>query len=104
MPTRLFVSLSLLAVLVSPLFSPIGSSPAEITPFESPPATTHDIQTASSSSNVELVGHAGGAVDVVAVNGTYAYVSEGQSLTVLDISNPTAPKRSAKLSSYQAMC
>jgi len=41
--------------------------------------------------NVELVGHIGGVTHAVAVQGNHAYIGNGPSFTVLDISNPTSP-------------
>ena len=49
------------------------------------PATTDDAK------NVELVGRLGGLTYAVAVQGDYAYVGEGYSLTVLDVSNSAWP-------------
>lgn len=41
--------------------------------------------------NIELVTSVGGRVDAVAVNGNYAYIGEGSSVVVLDVSNPATP-------------
>ena len=41
--------------------------------------------------NVELMGHVGGYINTVAVQGHYAYIGEGPQLTILDISNPASP-------------
>jgi hypothetical protein len=41
--------------------------------------------------NVRLVGHIGGDCYGVATQGNYAYVAEGFSLRILDMSNPSAP-------------
>ena len=43
---------------------------------------------AADAQNVEFIGHIGGPTYAVAVQGNYAYVGEGPSLTILDISNP----------------
>lgn len=42
--------------------------------------------------NVEHIGHIGGQITAVAIQGNYAYIGEGWSLRILDISNPSAPK------------
>ncbi|MBI5952267.1 MAG: hypothetical protein HY865_11465 [Chloroflexi bacterium] len=42
---------------------------------------------------LELVGHIGGSVQSVFTTGSYAYVSIGPEIAVLDISNPSHPKR-----------
>jgi len=41
--------------------------------------------------NIQLVASAGGRIDAVAVNGSFAYVGEGSSFVVLDVSNPASP-------------
>lgn len=41
------------------------------------------------ASTVELVGHVGGLVTAVAVEGTYAYIGMGPRLVILDISTPS---------------
>ena len=41
--------------------------------------------------NIDLVGSIGGRVDAVAVSGNYAYLGEGSSLLVLNVSNPSTP-------------
>jgi hypothetical protein len=46
---------------------------------------------------IEYVGGFGGTIAGLAVNGTVAYVGEGSSLTVLDISDATHPIRLARL-------
>jgi hypothetical protein len=40
---------------------------------------------------VEFVGHIGGYTYAVALQGNYAYIGEGPSLTILDISDPASP-------------
>ena len=46
---------------------------------------------------VSLVGSVGGSDFGVAVQGNYAYVGEGRSLLVLDISTPSSPSRVGKV-------
>ncbi|MGD0769947.1 MAG: IPT/TIG domain-containing protein [Tepidisphaeraceae bacterium] len=41
--------------------------------------------------NMQLLGQLGGAVTAVTVQGNYAYIGEGSSLDVINISNPDAP-------------
>jgi hypothetical protein len=43
--------------------------------------------------NVDLVGHFGGAANTVLVQDDYAYVGFGPEMAILDVSNPTAPRR-----------
>ncbi len=45
------------------------------------------------SLNVDLIGHFGGASNTVLVQGDYAYVGFGPEMAILDVSNPTAPRR-----------
>jgi hypothetical protein len=45
----------------------------------------------ASAENVEFVGHIGGATKAVFVERDYAYIGEGGALTVLDITDSTAP-------------
>lgn len=49
------------------------------------------ISSLKSNDSIELVGQANGFAMVVAVQGNYAYVSEGKRLTIVNISNPAAP-------------
>jgi hypothetical protein len=42
---------------------------------------------------VSYAGSIGGGVPTVAISGTLAYIGEGSELTILDISNPSAPAR-----------
>jgi hypothetical protein len=43
--------------------------------------------------DLEIAGHLGGTTGRVIVDGNYAYLAQGIELTVLDITDPTAPKR-----------
>ena len=47
--------------------------------------------------NVEAAGHIGGSCNAVAIEGHYAYVGEGASLRIFDISNPAAPMPMGKI-------
>lgn len=46
---------------------------------------------------VETIGSLGGFVDAVAVGGGYAYLGEGATLTVLDLTNPAVPLKRGSL-------
>ncbi len=46
---------------------------------------------AADATEIDIVGHIGGASLTVDVQGDYAYVGEGTQLTILDVSNPAAP-------------
>jgi len=48
---------------------------------------------AAQAVNMEVVGVIAGPADIVRVNGSFAYVAAGPSLTVFDIGNPAAPAR-----------
>jgi len=48
--------------------------------------------TADTGEDLTYLGHTGGATYAVAVEGDYAYIGEGASLAVLDISTPSAPR------------
>lgn len=53
--------------------------------------------------SMEMVGLIEGPADVVRVNGSFAYVAAGQSLTVFDIANPAAPARKGSLKLPEAI-
>ena len=53
---------------------------------------------AERGNGIELVTSFGGGAYAVAVQGNYAYVGEGSSLIVVNISNPTTPSRVGRLS------
>ncbi len=57
----------------------------------SSPPTPTGATSETNNYNVEVVGHIGGAIKAVYVQGDRAYVGEGPCLAVLDLSNPTAP-------------
>jgi hypothetical protein len=62
-----------------------SSSPQSQNPLRSPHPHFLD------AGNVELVGHIGGVVEAVAVQEDHAYIGQGYSMLVLDISNPASP-------------
>ncbi len=70
------------AVLVLAILMVLGlwSAHARLTPVVSADAT-----------DVDIVGHIGGASLTVDIQGDYAYVGEGTQLTILDVSDPAAP-------------
>ncbi len=49
------------------------------------------------TTGIEFVGSIGGNMATVAISGTLAFAGEGAALVVLDISNPAAPLRRARL-------
>jgi hypothetical protein len=75
MKVRRFSMLSLIIVVT--LLMPGGARPGSL--------TNADVQ------DVELVGHVGGVILAVAVQGKYAYTGVGPRLVILDISNPASP-------------
>jgi len=86
MKVRLFTLLSLIVVMGLLLaLVPGGVRPSSATNATSSIATTADAQ------NVEFVGHIGGTILAVAVQGNYAYIGEGPRLTILNVSNPASP-------------
>ena len=48
-------------------------------------------QSAAHSPNLALLGQIGGTADGIAVQGNYAYLGEGATLDILDITNPATP-------------
>ena len=83
MKARLFTLLSLVVVVALPLSGGVQSG--SLASAASPDVAIADAQ------NVELVGHIGGPTYAVAVQGNYAHIGEGYSLTILDISDPASP-------------
>lgn len=59
--------------------------------LSSTPATAAPDAPSAGADNVEFISHIGGRTHAVAVQGNYAYVGEGPSLTILDVTNPAAP-------------
>jgi hypothetical protein len=74
--------------------TPSASMPVE-TPSKTPAPTNIPVKPLvlplTQTQNVELVGHIGGAIKTVFVQGNYAYVGESVSLVVLDITDPIHP-------------
>jgi len=58
------------------------------------------MQTAADAENVEFVSQIGVDTYAVALQGDYAYIGEGYSLTILDISNPASPTVVGKTSPF----
>ena len=66
------------------------------------PATQHisraaaqPLTAAATTNALKFAGSIGGALDAVSVNGSLAYIGEGASLSILDISDPAQPVRRA---------
>ena len=85
------IFLSMLAASGSPIDRVQGKTPDEARPPGSQAGPVEFQRRAPKNLNVDYIGHIGGAKLAVAVQGDYAYVGEGGSLTVLDISHPTTP-------------
>lgn len=86
----------LLALLA--LFSLALPSPAATARLVLPP--DHRLDTASAaaaSGDIRLVGHAGGVVTGLAVQGSYAYTGISAELAVLDLADPRQPRRVASV-------
>lgn len=84
------------------LLLPAGCSSTSPSPTRpaSFPSTSHlpdtlitPVTRQSSDSTVQILGHAGGEVYDLAVQGTYAYLGIGVELAVLDLTNPAHPQR-----------
>jgi hypothetical protein len=88
--TRFFASLTTLALL----FVAVVAAPAHSAAQIQPAAST---LSANTPPPVEYIGGIGGSLAGLAVNGTVAYIGEGSSLTVLDISDTAHPARVARL-------
>jgi len=71
--------------------SPDALFPAAIGPAGGLADTAFSTSVTANAENVEFVGHIGGQTYAVAVQGKYAYIGEGYSVTVLDISDPASP-------------
>jgi len=68
------------------------ATPGYVTVVNPAPGGGHSNQLAVDV-GMRYAGSIGGGVPTVAISGTLAYVGEGSELSVLDISNPAAPKR-----------
>ena len=79
----------------------LGDIPVERSSPESIDKTSKDPSTAPASlasdpfqnDTIELVGHIGGKIREVEVVGNYAYVAQGASLSILDVSDKQSPSR-----------
>lgn len=86
MKSQLFTKRALfVCVLLMALLVPGVAQTDNLTDVTLPAATPADVE------YVALVGRIGGASRAIAVQGNYAYVGEGPSLTILDISAPASP-------------
>jgi hypothetical protein len=56
-----------------------------------PEYANHRVNNLAEPWNMEYVGHDGGSVKHIAIQGVYAYIGEGASLSVIDINVPTNP-------------
>jgi len=75
------------------------SEDTSLTGFVENPA---GLASSTQTQNVELVGHIGGATNAVWVRGSYAFLGEGPSLSILDISDPSSPSRVGKTAPVSA--
>jgi hypothetical protein len=83
---------------VTPATSTYGTAPVVL---QTPGGTTTNLNGfaygMTLGKKVSLVGSVGGSAFGVAVQGNYAYVGEGRSLLVLDISTPSSPSKVGKV-------
>ena len=96
------ILLAFAGLLLSPIFkSGYAVSEPAYAHLPSGSAASQNDNAADSSidehRNIELVGHLGGMVQSIAVQGSYAYAGFGPELAVLDISNPADIQRVAWL-------
>ena len=87
-----------LLTCVAPATSAYGTAPVVV---QTPGGTTTNLNGfaygMTLGKKVSLVGSVGGSAFGVAVQGNYAYVGEGRSLLVLDISTPSSPSKVGKV-------
>jgi hypothetical protein len=102
---RCYLSLAIILVFLTACSatSTVQSTPASTTllhispqetflpPTMPPPVAT--VEPTVTPQTIELIGHIGGFTSAVFVRGHYAYVGIGPELAVLDISDPTHPRR-----------
>jgi len=77
-------------LIISALFSGLLDAPALAKPASTGASEFYD-QTVQDAWNVDYVGHVGGAVHAVTIQGEYAYIGEDTQLTIVDISDPANP-------------
>ena len=88
MKTKALLSV-LVAVIMVCGFLVLTATALKAQPTPLPPSSV----SSTDAQNVELVGHIGGPAYAVAAQGNYAYVGTGYEFAVLDVSDPTAPRR-----------
>jgi hypothetical protein len=84
------LGLILTIVLLMPRRAQLGSL---VDDASLPTDPVYPLLPTADSQNVALVNHIGGNALTVAIQGDYAYVGEGYSLTIVDVSNPVSPTR-----------
>ncbi|MEZ4660140.1 MAG: hypothetical protein R2911_21490 [Caldilineaceae bacterium] len=87
---RLFIYLMVVATLIAACQPLTSQSTKLLQPAGSVSSPTH-------SENIELIGHVGGSMLSVAINGNRAFVGFSTHFVVLDISDPTQPRWMAEL-------
>lgn len=73
-----------------PTITPITPRFATVTPTRATPTPTPK-PTIPAEGNVELVGHVGGDISAISLQGTFAYVGQGRELGVWDVADARAP-------------
>jgi hypothetical protein len=86
------ILLAALALLSMPMPAAAGSSTMIVSHNVTP-----DAARAAAASDIGLVGHAGGVVTGLAVQGSYAYTGISAELAVLDMADPAHPSRVASV-------
>ena len=96
--TSVVVSSSALLTCVAPATSTYGTAPVVVQTSGGSTTNLNGFAYGMTlGKKVSLVGSVGGSAFGVAVQGNYAYVGEGRSLLVLDISTPSSPSRVGKV-------
>ena len=80
-------------------FGRLNADSASVQRIEKHDVAVHSsLFTTNEAKNVKYISHIGGSIIAVAVKEEYAYVGEGPTLAVLDISNPAEPVLAGKIS------
>ena len=96
--TNVLVSSSALLTCVMPASSVHGTAPVVLQTSGGSTTNLNGFAYGMTlGKKVSLVGSVGGSEFGMAVQGNYAYVGEGRSLLILDISNPSSPSRVGKV-------
>jgi hypothetical protein len=96
--TSVAVSSSALLTCVAPATSTYGTAPVVVQTSGGSTTNLNGFAYGMTlGKKMSLVGSVGGSAFGVAVQGNYAYVGEGRSLLVLDISTPSSPSRVGKV-------